>query len=451
MQITIYTGFSKRRNSTKQPAGGSTINCHLKENTSIMSPVFELEGNNFSITYVKWDDRYYFVDDITSIRNNAIALSCSIDALATFKTAIGSYNCFIERASSQRDQYIIDNAISIEQRVIHADIVTSQLNNFSSTGCYIIRVVGKDASSGGISNYAITQSQLQDVLSYVFDDTNFPTEISDDFIKTFFNPFQYIVSLMWFPIDIDSVYGSPSSIQLGWWTVAGSFKKLSGTGYTDIHQLTAPNNYYSDFRAYDPRYSQYVLHIPGTGAINLDPSLFSIGDIWCETTVDYLTGEANTSIALWAGGVRKGTVATVSGRWGVPITVGQVAGVTGGIVSTIGSIVSAVGSGSVAGAVGGISGAVNGIENILSPTPSVMGNTGNRQQLVTKSAYSLSVRNFGSGDIPNAVYGRPLCKNMTIGSLTGFIKCSGASIEVAGDTVERELIDNYLNTGFYYE
>jgi len=451
MQITIYTGFSKRRNSTKQPTGGSDINCHLKDDTSIMSPVFELEGNNFSITYVKWDDRYYFVDDITSIRNNAIALSCSIDALATFKTAIGSYNCFIERASSQRDQYIIDNAISIEQRVIHADIVTSQLNNFSTTGTYILRVVGKDASSGGISNYAISQAELQSVLSYVFDSGNFPTEISDDIIKTFFNPFQYIVSLLWFPIDISSVVGTSSSIKLGWWEIQGSFKKLSGTGYTDIHQLSAPSNYYNDFRAYDPRYSQYVLHIPGTGAINLDPSLFSIGDIWCETTVDYLTGEANTSIALWSGGVRKGTVATVSGRWGVPITVGQVAGVTGGVVSTIGSIISGIGSGTVAGAIGGISGAVNGIENILSPTPSVMGNTGNRQQLVTKSAYSLSVRNFGSGDIPNDVYGRPLCKNMTIGSLTGFIKCSGASIEVAGDTVERDMIDNYLNTGFYYE
>lgn len=447
MQVTVYTGFSKRRNSTKQPTGaGTVINCYLKDDTTIMSPVFDIEGNNFSITYVKWDDRYYFVDDITSIRNNAISLSCSIDALATYKTSIGAYTCFVERASSQRDQYIIDNAISIEQKVIHADIVTSQLNNFSSTGCYILRVVGKDASSGGISNYAITQAQLQDVLTYVFTSSNFPTEIADDFIKTFFNPFQYIVSLLWFPIDIDSIYGSESNIELGWWTIQGNFKKLSGTGYTDIHQLTAPSNYYNDFRAYDPRYSQYVLHIPGTGAINLDPSLFSIGDIWCETTVDYLTGEANTSIALWSGGVRKGTVATVSGRWGVPITVGQIAGVTGGIVSTIGAIAQIASN-----PISGISGAINGVENILSPTPSVMGNTGNRQQLVTKSAYSLSVRNFGSGEIPNTVYGRPLCKNMTIGSLTGFVKCSGASIEIPGDSVERDMIDNYLNNGFYYE
>lgn len=451
MQITVYQNFSKRKNSTKQPMSGTVKTCMLKNDTSLMHPVFELEGNDFSITYVKWDDRYYFVDDITSIRNNAISLSCSIDALATYKTSIGAYTCFVERASSQRDQYIIDNAISIEQKVIHADIVTSQLNNFSTTGTYILRVVGKDASSGGISNYAISQAELQSVLSYVFDSANFPTEIADDFIKTFFNPFQYIVSLLWFPIDISSVVGTSSSIKLGWWEIQGSFKKLSGTGYTDIHALTAPSNYYSDFRAYDPRYSQYVLHIPGTGAINLDPSLFSIGDIWCETTVDYLTGEANTSIALWSGGVRKGTVATVSGRWGVPITVGQVAGVTGGVVSTIGSIISGIGSGSVAGAIGGVAGAVNGIENILSPTPSVMGNTGNRQQLVTKSAYSLSVRNFGSGEIPNTVYGRPLCKNVSIGSLSGFVKCSGASIEVAGDAIEREMIDTYLNNGFYYE
>ena len=42
MNITYYTNFSKRINSTKQPTGGTTISCRLKAPCSVERPVFEM-------------------------------------------------------------------------------------------------------------------------------------------------------------------------------------------------------------------------------------------------------------------------------------------------------------------------------------------------------------------------------------------------------------------------
>jgi len=89
MQITLYENFAKKDNSTLRPSiGGTVIDCFLKNSTSITNPTFVLTVENFNITYVKWDDRYYFVSDIMSIKNGVIELSCSLDVLATYKEQI---------------------------------------------------------------------------------------------------------------------------------------------------------------------------------------------------------------------------------------------------------------------------------------------------------------------------------------------------------------------------
>ena len=89
MQITLYENFEKKDNSTLRPSSsGTVINCFLKNSTSISNPTFVLTVENFNITYVKWDDRFYFVSDIKSIKNGVIELSCSLDVLATFKEQI---------------------------------------------------------------------------------------------------------------------------------------------------------------------------------------------------------------------------------------------------------------------------------------------------------------------------------------------------------------------------
>jgi len=449
MNITLYSGFSKRINSTKQPGGGETRSVVLKENTSIERPTFILSGPLPNYNYAEFDGRYYYVDDIVSVAHDLYELSCSIDYLATYKSEIGSYNCFVERSSSNYNIYINDGAVSAEQRLIQERIETTPATSYDTTGCYIVRVVGKDSADGGVATYAMDISGLQSLLTYCFDENNFTDEIVDQLVKTFFNPFQYIVSVMWFPIAKSSISGTSSSVKLGWWEISGDFTLISSSGITELVSLSIPANYYADYRAYHPNYTQVTLQIPGTGAINLDPTLLSEGALWCETVIDYITGDANTSIAKYVGGVRRGTVATIAGKWGVPVTIGQLQSIVGGITQVASNVIGlAMGSDNP---VGNIIGAVEGVKNILSPTPSVLGGAGNKQSLKIKSSYSVSIRNYGSGELATSVYGRPCCKNLTLSSIPGYIKCANASVPIPSLGKDRDIVNSYLNNGFYYE
>lgn len=50
-----------------------------------------------------------------------------------------------------------------------------------------------------------------------------------------------------------------------------------------------------------------------------------------------------------------------------------------------------------------------------------------------------------------AKHGRPVGKTEAISSHSGYVQCDNASVDLQGFEGERDTINNYLNTGFYYE
>ena len=105
MQVTFYSSFSKKINSTKVPSGtgteaGTTKTVVLKNPTSVLSPVFILTGYDLSYNFVKWGSRYYFVNDIIIVHNDVAEYHCSTDVLATYKTVIGASTQYVTRAAS---------------------------------------------------------------------------------------------------------------------------------------------------------------------------------------------------------------------------------------------------------------------------------------------------------------------------------------------------------------
>lgn len=82
---------------------------------------------------------------------------------------------------------------------------------------------------------------------------------------------------------------------------------------------------------------------------------------------------------------------------------------------------------------------------------SVIGIPGNKANLTQFPDIVVSVQRYGSKDIPSDVAGRPLYKNVKINTLSGFVKCSGASLDIAGFSGDKEEVNAYLNSGFYFE
>ena len=47
--------------------------------------------------------------------------------------------------------------------------------------------------------------------------------------------------------------------------------------------------------------------------------------------------------------------------------------------------------------------------------------------------------------------GRPLYQVKRIDTLSGYVLCQGADIQISGTREEALAINNYMNTGFFYE
>ena len=137
--ITIGT-ISKRLNSTYNTFSGTQLSCKLKDLCGMQSPVFEVSGlsKGTFYNYAKFENRYYWVNEIAYETNNIQLVYCSIDALATFKDAIKNTNALVIYADSSHWSKLIDD-VRLEPEARYATQTIANENMFglstSSTGC----------------------------------------------------------------------------------------------------------------------------------------------------------------------------------------------------------------------------------------------------------------------------------------------------------------------------
>lgn len=454
MNLTTWS-FSKKKNSTAIPAvTGRDYTVYMKENTSIECPVFIIgTGINVDINYCLWSGHYYYIYYVVLISKDQVELHCTLDVLATHREAIGAYTCHIDRSASANNPYLIDDALSATQHVVNETLATTDLFNFDATGCFIVRIVSPGGSPTGITSWVMSQGDLENLLDFLTTDSNFSDVLTDSIVKTFFNPFQYIVSIKWFPIAKNDIDGTSDTLQIGWWRMSGTFKRLTSALLYDNVTVNKPTNYYSgDFRAYTQNFTRLIADLPNIGIVELDPMLLS-GTIRARVCIDWITGEMR--LTFGNEGTQGGLTtmidgySTYTGTIGVDINVGQTTGMTGQVLSAAGGM--GFGEAALSGLAAGVTDIISGIKNAIHPTSSVIGSSGNKASIISNPRLLLYIRNYGCGEFPNAVYGRPLRANRQISTLSGYVKCIGASISLAAPDTEIDAVNDYLNGGFYYE
>lgn len=102
--IILYTNTSPRNYLNKALTTLSTISGVLKDETSIVNPtiIIEYQGipEEANYLYIAEFGRYYYIEDITSVRNGLIEITCASDPLMSFNTAIKNCSGIIRRAQS---------------------------------------------------------------------------------------------------------------------------------------------------------------------------------------------------------------------------------------------------------------------------------------------------------------------------------------------------------------
>ena len=452
MVIECFSSFSKKPNSTKRPSSGTSKDVRLKENCSVLNPVFLLNGYNLSHNYVRWGSRYYYINDIIIIGNELAEYHCNTDAMATFKDVIGSSSQYILRAASSYNGKIIDNYYPTKAQNTH--LATTIDSPFNDMGSFVIGVMGKGASANGgaVTYYGGDAQSLKALVNYMLDSpsTYDVSEISTQLLTCIFNPLQYIVSCMWFPFSVPVTNGD---LNVGWWTVSGSsLKPLSALEWGNNFSISIPKHPKVGERGgylNMPPFSRYSLEAGPWGIIPLDNfNLIDASEITCDWKVDLMTGSGRLNIKFRDRLIYESIYTT---QIGVPVQLGQnvlnqgaLTGTGTGIVNTVKSAITGDLGGMFASGIGAIGDAASLSQSI----PSMLGSNG------TKSFNNI----FGiMGDFLDVVdddvaqNGRPLCEHRTINSLSGYILCQNADLDTSASPTEKTQIIEYMNNGFYYE
>lgn len=446
-EIVLYH-FSKRKNSTKRPTGqGTEVPCFLKSATTFQNPTFILQkpmNDMLQFNYAKWADHYYFIDSTTSINAGQTEISCTEDVLATYKNEISNYTCFIERSSNQTTlandtMYIPTNDWVLSTRnVSHKEkIMTSTYSQQ-----YIIRVVSRT----GVASYYINGDQLNNLLDYMYTESNFTDVITDAITKLMFDPFKYIVDLKWIPfVERAFKNNNNEAIQLGFWDSGVMAKRIDEDTVVNFSYTFAFNNplyAITDFRYYSSSFSNYFIKLPFIGVVALNPYKIdeSVNALY---QFDATSGLCNIFLQS-----KKVVFASYQFQLSVPVQIGYASTNIAQLTTSAVSLVSAGLQGNIAQ---GISSGIEAGRSITAPEVSMLGTIGNISNILNNQILEFNSYACTSINPDGASEGYADGNTRKISTCSGYLRCRNASIEISGFTGDQEAVNNYLNSGFYYE
>ena len=121
MEIRLYNSSDETNKINKTLTNEIVLNGTLKDETSVMNPIILIEANNltqYNYCYIPLFKRYYFIKDITVVRNNLFRLFLDIDVLMSYKNDILNLDVIIDKSETNNnaDKYINDGSFVCENK-----------------------------------------------------------------------------------------------------------------------------------------------------------------------------------------------------------------------------------------------------------------------------------------------------------------------------------------------
>ena len=495
ISVDFYTTFEKKTNSTKKPSGTADLQLdgNLIMPCSILHPVIQIERlaadacpEAYIYAVIAAFNRYYFVRDWIWVDGLwEVHLDC--DVLASWKTYIGELNEYILRTDSDTTDYnplITDTMYpATTDYIMEETALQSAFTSDITEGCYIVGIISGGSSSavGAISYYAMTSAQFGSLKDKLFSNDNLEimgiinsqgqeliNDLSQEVLKTLYNPFQYIASCIWFPFGSSAISNKTSvtSIKIGWWQYSLSGYLLYAqrivfgeSGTVPSHPQATARGYYLNFAPYTSR-----TIIGRFGTVAVDPAVYNMMQSFdIDYNVDLITGQCRAEISINTYDTPSQNI-VISQRdflLGVPIQIAQVGtdylGVAVSAVNTAKAALPAAAMGMISGGVGGALGAgliagAGGIYNTIQSAMPQVETGGTNGSFLAPAIQTKLLSCFYKIVDENITHkGRPLCENRTIKNLTGFIMCAEGDHDIPCMLEEKEIISRFLTTGFFWE
>lgn len=455
--------FNKKTNSTAVPDStvpSAELSCRVLTPSSIYQPVIELKTNPIGYTYAyipAWG-RYYFIDNII-IDSGLYRVSLTVDVLATFKTEIGNYNGYVLRSASASDGAIMDNEYAANSNITHTIVdcnrpLANAWNGWANA-YFVIGIQGYGNDTGdnsGVIYYQATYTQFIDLLKAFYANSgnaSFWGNLGKGVIDSLYHITDYIVSCRAYPVSME-VSRHLSKLYIGAWDSGLTLPKVIGGAtftyaFSNIpkHPQASARGSYMNVRPY----TEYYFHSSMIGNFAMDPFIMrDVTDFTITGLIDYTTGEALIDFGNSAHVRFIETSATVGIEIPLAGTEVSVGGLAKGAIETGASIL----SGNWLGAAAGIGNTL--MNGMLSNRPDRSSERGG--YAIWSSVYSPYIdcifHEVVNDDV--AGKGRPLCQNVQLNTLVGFMMLDDPHFVGNGATAEENTrVNSFMAGGFYYE
>lgn len=474
MEIVLYSEFSKRKNSTKNPESAGAISVSvtkdvkLKGECDLLRPSFFVSGTT-GFVYAKAWGWYYFVTNTSYDINGAQYIDCEIDVLGTWASIIKNTTAMVRFSSSNYDENVIDDRVAQKVTNQYETELEESIFVGSGAGCYVISTVNNDPAYGGVTTYAIEEAELRALGNDLLNDGNAWASLE----QIFADVSSGILSCRYVPVPISEFYSTGANyIRIGDWIDANIQGEITDGMITDFKELTIPWRY-SDFRR-NGQYTRFILGLPFIGYVDISPEKL-IGHSKIQI---HMVGNAVTGNIIYGVKVDGREVASYSGSFGrtVPISTSQkdMEGFLSGLSTQGGAVLGgAVGStalglglastpaGEFALMAGMVKSAYSLMQGVLQSTCALhksdfthMGGFGGGFGEEIISGYSITAITFDSQTEPDELrelYGRPCYKVLSLATLTGYVQTIGFSIDISAPDSIKVAINEAMDNGVYLE
>lgn len=486
MQIR-YGNFSKRTNSTLIPADATltlTADAEVTEDCSVIYPVLKLGYTawqaGYNYVYIPSWGMYYFVSDAKVTPGRVWYVSLACDFAASYRAQIMQTYAYVVYANA-RNSEIIDTRIPIKTtKSVLATI--GSLTFLNTQGYYMLSVIGSSgnaAGTNGAQTYGLTRGALGNVLSAAAAEVqSWAAQDTTEAILTIGRQAAGIGSIgeciqgcTWIPWDVqamglvtlEDIYLGLFRTTYAGWRVDSPIKKWEVS-------VAIPWQH-SDWRRNSP-YTQVYLYLPFVGVTQLSSeNLIGQTHVDVHIAVNILTG--NLDYEIKSGDQVIATYSAASGL-GIPVGAGGITGETAAIgqiyhagslfvkgAAAIAGVVASASVGPIAGAaiagtnalISGGLGAMADLSNIAPNTISSGNLSGGASVALDQNVICFTVCH-DTVIQPSAmgpVLGEPYNAPATVGDLTGYVQCSGASVQGAMPDIARDTINRMLNGGIFIE
>lgn len=325
MNVILYSGFTKRVNSTARPSNATarTFDCVLKQGTSMIAPTIILDvgletaPTAYTYAYIPDFNRYYWVRDWVNV-HPVWHCSLTCDVLASGRSEILAYNAYVVRSSGADYNGTLIDAETVTAGAPLVQYVSLKANGgsglfpaiTSGEGRFILGVVAPlttaEAGLGSCAYYVLTAAQMADFRNWMTGNYDWFAgalgSYSDpELVKMFFDPSEYIVSCVWIPYTPH--VGNLVDLKMGWWTaplqaytLTDRYKLVQGTVSIPLHpEYIKDNVVHTDLQYlnYSP-FSEFYLDVPIYGRIPLPTDMLSISNrtLYWKIELDCVTGSS---------------------------------------------------------------------------------------------------------------------------------------------------------------